>query len=46
MFGSPTGEFMNLVCFRNGSLAREWVRSEHGLDWAAFAAVLGNAGRQ
>ncbi len=24
---------MNLVCFRNGSLAREWVRMEYGLDW-------------
>ena len=26
VFRSPTGDFMNLVCFRNGSLAREWVR--------------------
>ena len=35
VFRSPTGDFMNLVCFRNGSLAREWVRMEYGLDWDA-----------
>ena len=40
VFRSPTGDFMKLVCFRNGSLAREWVRLEHGLDWDAFAAIL------
>ena len=40
VFRSPTGDFMNLVCFRNGSLAREWVRTEYGLDWDAVAAVL------
>ncbi len=37
VFRSPTGEFMNLVCFRNGSLAREWVRFEHRLDWDGVA---------
>jgi len=40
VFRSPTGDFMKLVCFRNGSLAREWVRLEHGLDWDAFADLL------
>jgi len=40
VFRSPTGDFMNLVCFRNGSLAREWVRTEYGLDWNAVAALL------
>jgi len=40
VFRSPTGDFMNLVCFRNGSLAREWVRLEHGLDWDEFAKLL------
>ena len=48
VFRSPTGEFMNLLCFRNGSLAREWVRLEYGLDWHTFAALLehspGNGG--
>jgi hypothetical protein len=32
VFRAPTGDFMNLVCFRNGSLAREWVRMEHRLE--------------
>lgn len=49
VFRSPTGDFMNLVCFRNGSLAREWVRLEYGLDWDHVAAILeqspGNDGR-
>ena len=40
VFRSPTGDFMNLVCFRNGSLAREWVRMEYGLDWNAVASLL------
>ena len=40
VFRSPTGDFMSLVCFRNGSLARDWVRTEYGLDWDAVAAVL------
>jgi xylulokinase len=48
VFRSPTGDFMNLVCFRNGSLAREWVRMEYGLDWDGVAEILesspGNAG--
>jgi len=49
VFRSPTGDFMNLVCFRNGSLAREWMRVEHRLDWDAVATLLerspGNDGR-
>ena len=40
VFRSPTGDFMNLVCFRNGSLAREWVRMEYGLDWTAVSTLL------
>jgi xylulokinase len=40
VFRSPTGEFMNLVCFRNGSLARDWVRLEHRLDWDTVARLL------
>lgn len=39
-FGAPMGGFMALVCFRNGSLARERVRDEHGLDWAGFTRAL------
>lgn len=40
VFGSPAGGYMSLVCFRNGSLARERVRDALGLDWAGFAAAL------
>ncbi len=40
VFGAPTGELMSLVCFRNGSLARERVRDAFGLDWDGFTALL------
>ena len=39
-FGSPTGDYMTLICFKNGSLAREAVRDEHGLDWDGFSRAL------
>lgn len=38
VFGNPIGGFMSLICFRNGSLAREALRDVHGLDWSAFEA--------
>ena len=31
---------MALTCFANGSLARERVRDEYGLDWDGFSAAL------
>ncbi len=40
VFGAPTGRWMGLTCFRNGSLARERVRDAYGMDWAAFSAAL------
>jgi len=40
VFGAPTGDYMSLVCCRNGSLARERVRDAYGLDWRAFGAAL------
>jgi xylulokinase len=40
VFGSPTGDYMGLVCFKNGSLARERVRDAHGLDWDGFSEAL------
>jgi xylulokinase len=40
VFGSPTGDYMGLTCFQNGSLARERVRNEFGMDWAAFSRSL------
>jgi len=50
VFGSPTGAFMGLTCFSNGSLARERVRDRFGLSWEQFADILrrtpaGNRGR-
>jgi xylulokinase len=50
VFGAPDGRFMGLVCFLNGSLARERVRDEFNLDWNGFAGALaqtppGNHGR-
>jgi len=38
VFGLPSGGFMCLTCFKNGSLARDRVRSEAGVDWNFFAA--------
>src|SRR4029453_5814436 len=50
VFGSPTGDYMGLTCFKNGSLARERIRDEFGLAWPTFAESLrrtppGNGGR-
>jgi xylulokinase len=50
-FGNPMGGFMSLICFLNGSLARERVKDELGLDWSDFekealaATSAGNEGR-
>jgi xylulokinase len=43
VFIAPTGEYMALVCFKNGSLARERVRDAHGLDWTGFSLALRQA---
>jgi xylulokinase len=40
VFGAPTGAWMGLTCFRNGSLARERVRDTYGMDWTQFSAAL------
>lgn len=40
VFGSPIGGWMALVCFANGSLAREHVRDAYALDWEAFSSAL------
>jgi xylulokinase len=40
VFGAPTGGYMGITVFKNGSLARERVRDAAGLDWAAFARAL------
>jgi xylulokinase len=40
VFGNPAGGFMSLICFTNGSLAREQVAKRFGLDWAQFTAAI------
>jgi xylulokinase len=50
VFGSPTGEFMGITVFRNGSLARERMRDDYRLSWDGFSRALeqarpGNNGR-
>jgi xylulokinase len=51
VFGNPAGGNMSLACFKNGSLARDRVRTEAGVSWeyfdgAAFAETEpGNGGR-
>ena len=47
---SPTGDYMGTTVFKNGSLARERVRDQYGMNWAAFSEALrstppGNHGR-
>jgi xylulokinase len=49
VFGNPAGGFMSLVCFANGSLARERIAERCGMTWDAFEEALastppGNAG--
>jgi xylulokinase len=50
VFGAPTGAFMGLTVFKNGSLARERVRDSFGMTWSEFSRALettapGNGGR-
>ena len=40
VFGAPTGDYMGLTCFKNGSLARERIRDAFGLSWSSFSDVL------
>lgn len=50
VFGAPTGDYMGLTCFSNGSLARERVRDACGFTWDQFSEAIeatpaGNGGR-
>lgn len=40
VFGAPTGDYMGLTCFANGSLARERIRDAFGLTWPEFSRLL------
>ena len=37
---SPAGDYMGTTVFKNGSLARERVRDQYGMNWAAFSEAL------
>ena len=50
VFGSPTGDYMSLICFLNGSLSREKVKNAYRLSWDKFSEALrrskpGNGGK-
>jgi xylulokinase len=41
VFGSPAGGYMTLICFKNGSLAREKIRELYKIsDWKKFGALV------
>lgn len=40
VFGNPAGGFMSLLCFTNGSLAREEVAKRFSLDWQQFEDAI------
>ena len=42
VFGNPSGGLMALVCVKNGSLARDRVRRELGVDWKFFDETAWN----
>jgi len=50
-FGNPVGGYMSLICFKNGSLAREAIKDEYQLSWDDFdvdglaATPVGNDGK-
>ena len=41
VFGSPAGGYMTLICFKNGSLAREKIRDLYKIsDWKKFGELV------
>ncbi len=40
VFGAPTGDYMSLICYKNGSLAREKIKDNFNLDWTTFSEIL------
>ena len=42
VFGAPTGDYMSLICYKNGSLAREKIKQKFNLDWLNFSEILKN----
>jgi xylulokinase len=42
VFGNPAGGFMSLICFSNGSLAREEVKKDCNVSWEYFDSLPEN----
>jgi xylulokinase len=42
VFGAPTGDYMGLICYKNGSLARERIKDNFNLNWIDFSNILAN----
>lgn len=42
VFGAPTGDYMTLICFKNGALARERIRDMYSLNWDTYNEALDN----
>ncbi len=40
VFGNPAGGFMSLICFANGSLAREEIARRHSMSWPEFERAI------
>ncbi|MHA2184997.1 MAG: xylulokinase [Promethearchaeota archaeon] len=40
LFGAPTGDYMGLICYKNGSLARENIKDTFDLSWKEFSSIL------
>ncbi len=40
VFGAPTGDYMSLICYKNGSLAREKIKEKFNLNWDKFSELL------
>lgn len=39
IFCNPAGNYMCLICFKNGSLAREKVKEQFNMDWKTFDGI-------
>ncbi len=42
VFVAPTGDYMSLICYKNGSLARERIKDNFNLNWEKFSEILNN----
>ncbi|MFX0035373.1 MAG: xylulokinase [Candidatus Hermodarchaeota archaeon] len=43
VFISPTGDYMSLICFKNGALTTELIKDKFNLNWDGFSKILENS---